>query len=86
MEKRTQPRLEWKQGSCGVWVADCGSRIWARITPITVNLGPHELSDEAWWRSDFGLHDNVDAMIFAEERALELCKAMFGKLLEADNG
>jgi hypothetical protein len=99
MEKRTQPRLEWREMTARpglpigsgepvrIWFAHtgsarCGETLY--IEPTHVAISSYSGDWPRWQRDAHGLSDLVDAMVFAEDRALELCKAMFGKLLEAD--
>jgi len=89
MEKRTQPRLSWEQRDGG-WIAAAGKErfltvsVWVFDTTIEIT-DRFEAVVETWFRDYPGRWDLVDAMIFAEDRALELCKAMFGKLVEVAN-
>ena len=90
MEKRTQPRLEWRRRN-EAWFAVLSQDLFLTfalwVWPNRIEVIDHRGNEvEEWLRETRGLTDNVDAMVFAEERAVAVCNAMFWKLLEADNG
>jgi hypothetical protein len=81
---RTQPKLERVDLGSGLWVANSGHPL---ISSPTLSI------DREWvcvafrgvketWPADAISGDVVDAMLFAEERALDLCRSMFGRLLK----